>query len=271
MNVDSRGLIGSIVFHITILLLFILFGFKTPLPLPAEKGILINFGDSDLGIGTTEPKYGEEVSEPETQAPAETNENSQTKESYLTQNTEEAPSIKTSDKPKTEEKKEKKTETKPVTTTNKAETKPEEKKEIKPVVDTRAIYKGKKTDSNSNAGEGVKSGTGNQGSLTGSENATDHTLGMGGEGVSADLAGRNVLSLPKPDIDSQKEGKVVVEIRVDRSGKVVRATPGVKGSTTLDSFLLGVAKKYALASKFDNKPDAPFYQTGKITYIFRLK
>ncbi len=270
MNFDSKGFIGSVIFHTALLLLFVFFSFKTPLPLPAEKGILINFGDSDFGAGNVEPKFNEQASKPEPQTSTKNNENIKTEESYLTQETEEAPSIKTSKK--TDTKKIKKVETKKPVTNAKAEVKPEKKTEKKQTVDSRAIYKGKKTNSESNSGEGATTGNSNQGSTTGSENATDHSLGMGGGGgVSANLAGRNVLSLPKPVIDSQKEGRVVVEIRVDRSGKVVNANPGVKGSTTLDSYLLGIAKKYALASKFDAKSDAPSIQTGTITYYFKLK
>ncbi len=269
MNFDSRGLIGSVIFHITLLMMFILFGFRTPLPLPGESGILINFGDSDFGSGDIEPKFNEEVSKPEPQKSEETSQSTQAEEAFLTQETEEAPAVKTATKPKAKE--EKKVDTKIAPTTKKTETKAKEETKIQPTVDSRAMYRGKKTNSTSTQGEGITQGEGNQGSPTGSENATDYSLGMGGAGVRPDLAGRNVLSLPKPDIDSQKEGTVVVEIRVDRSGKVVNATPGVKGSTTLDSYLLGIAKKYALVSKFDSKSDAPAIQVGTITYIFKLK
>lgn len=269
MNFDSRGFIGSAIFHIALLMMFILFGFKTPLPLPGESGILINFGDSDFGSGDIEPKFNEEISKPQPQKSEETSQNTQAEESFLTQETEEAPKVKTATK--TNIKEEKKVVTKNNASVNIKETRTKEETKKQPVVDTRAIYRGKKTSSNSSAGEGITQGEGNQGSTTGSENATDYSLGMGGSGVRSDLAGRNVLSLPKPDIDSQIQGTVVVEIRVDRSGKVVNATPGVKGSTTLDSYLLGIAKKYALASKFDSKSDAPAIQVGTITYVFRLK
>ena len=60
-------------------------------------------------------------------------------------------------------------------------------------------------------------------------------------------------------------------MRVDRTGKVTSAEPGVKGSTTLDKDLLAAAKRAALASRFNNKPDAPIIQEGIITYVFRLR
>ena len=48
-------IIGTIVFHIVVLLMLIFMGFFTPLPLPGEEGILVNFGDSEQGLGDIEP------------------------------------------------------------------------------------------------------------------------------------------------------------------------------------------------------------------------
>lgn len=51
----KRGIIGTTIFHIIVLLMLILLGFFTPLPLPGEEGILINFGTSNDGFGDIEP------------------------------------------------------------------------------------------------------------------------------------------------------------------------------------------------------------------------
>jgi TonB family protein len=85
------------------------------------------------------------------------------------------------------------------------------------------------------------------------------------------LSGRNPESLPKPEYNYQVEGKVVVEITVDKYGNVTKAVAGVKGSTTLNENLLKAAKKAALNAKFDRDPKAPAYQKGTITYYFRLQ
>lgn len=271
MNFDQRGIIGTLTFHTVVLILFIIFGFRTPLPLPAEQGILINFGDSETGSGAEEPRFNEERI-PKPQPPPVQKQSKETKaeESVMTQEHEEAPVMASAKK--TEKKKEEKKEEDPKPVVKKTETKPEEKVEEKPVVDTRAMYRGKKTDSEYKGSEGVNQGEGNQGSPTGSEDATNRSLGLsGGDGPRADLTGRNPVYLPTPEFDAQKEGIVKVEIQVDRSGKVVSAVPGVKGSTTLDSYLLNVAKKAALSSRFDSKPDAQYMQSGTITYIFKLK
>jgi TonB family protein len=60
----KRGLIGTIIFHVIVLILLILFGFITPLPLPGEEGILVNFGDSETGLGDIEPSPAESEAAP---------------------------------------------------------------------------------------------------------------------------------------------------------------------------------------------------------------
>lgn len=51
----KKGIIGTVVFHTIVLLLLLFLGFFTPLPLPGEEGILVNFGISENGLGNREP------------------------------------------------------------------------------------------------------------------------------------------------------------------------------------------------------------------------
>lgn len=51
----KRGIVGTAIFHIIVLLMLIFLGFFTPLPLPGEEGILVNFGASENGFGDFEP------------------------------------------------------------------------------------------------------------------------------------------------------------------------------------------------------------------------
>lgn len=51
----KRGIIGTAIFHIIVLILLFILGFFTPLPLPGEEGILVNFGTSENGFGNVEP------------------------------------------------------------------------------------------------------------------------------------------------------------------------------------------------------------------------
>jgi colicin import membrane protein len=269
MNADRRGIIGTILFHTLILVLFLIFGFTTPLPLPGEQGILINFGDEETGFGNEEPLYSSAKTNTEPEPEQEQADKPEPEQAFLTQEHEEAPALKKTEKP-TEKKTEKKVQ--PVKKETEIKPNKEEKKPEKPATDTRALYSGKKTNTQSTGSEGVNGGTGNQGSPDGSPD-TDYRGPGGGSGDTPGftLNGRNALSLPVPQIDSQVEGKVVVEIKVDRDGNVISAVPGVKGSTTVDSYLLNVSKKAALSSRFDSKADAEPIQKGTIEYTYRLR
>ncbi len=51
----KKGIIGTVIFHVAALLMLLFLGFFTPLPLPGEEGILVNFGNSETGLGDMEP------------------------------------------------------------------------------------------------------------------------------------------------------------------------------------------------------------------------
>ncbi len=121
--------------------------------------------------------------------------------------------------------------------------------------------------------QGVAGGQGNQGVESGTPDAPNYGPGggQGTEGISFDLGGRKAQSLFRPPYDIQKDGIVVVAVTVDRSGRVTEATPGIKGSTTLDETLLKLAKEAALKTTFEKSNDAPIIQKGTITYIFKLQ
>ncbi|MCK3684960.1 cell envelope integrity protein TolA [Maribellus sp. YY47] len=65
----KKGIIGTIVFHVIVLLLMIFLGFFTPLPLPGEEGILVNFGNSENGLGDREPAPARQKEPTPTPAP----------------------------------------------------------------------------------------------------------------------------------------------------------------------------------------------------------
>lgn len=90
--------------------------------------------------------------------------------------------------------------------------------------------------------------------------------------ANAHLQGRTVIgSLPRPDYSSQKEGTVVVRIKVDQYGNVTEAVPGIEGTTVTDKTLWNAARKAAMGAHFSQSAEAPVIQTGTITYIFKLQ
>jgi colicin import membrane protein len=279
-----KGLTGTLLIHGLLVLVLVLFGFMYT-PTPKEEGLLINFGTEEQGSGIIEPTVN--LTQPEQaqseSAPSVAAEKEQ--EEILTQKFEEAPAVKT---PKTTTPKVEKTpEQIEAERIRQAELerqrqadlerqrKEEEQRKIQDINNRvkNAFASGKNTLENTATGEGETAGEGNQGKPQGAADATLHADGggTGTEGISYDIAGRSPQYLPKPEYNSQKEGKVVVEITVDRNGNVTQAVPGVKGSNTLDEYLLSVAKKAAEAAKFDKKPEAPAFQKGTITYYFILE
>jgi TonB family protein len=89
--------------------------------------------------------------------------------------------------------------------------------------------------------------------------------GNGGYGFS--LAGRAVISPPPLSKDTKEEGKVVVEITVDKNGKVIRADPNGRGTTTSSPMLKAKARQAALATTFNVSGEFE-EQKGTITIIF---
>jgi len=89
---------------------------------------------------------------------------------------------------------------------------------------------------------------------------------------SARVTGRSLMgTLPEPEYNVNKSGKVVVKITVDQYGSVISAIPGHTGTTVQDNTLWNAAKQAALKAKFNISSTAPAVQEGTITYIFKLK
>ncbi len=269
MSSRGKGILSTALVHILAVLLLMIFGFTTPLPLPAEQGILINFGNSDDGMGAMEPKLEQEVSTPQSSIASKPQE-----ESPLTQDTEEAPSlpVKKKDETKKVESTKKTTTKQTETTTNKntSETQTEKPREA----NKKALFPGQKTDGSS-TGEGETGKAGNQGSEEGSVDSQNRIGSTGGGGDAefgiAKLSGRKVLDLPRPEYPSQKSGTVVVEVTVDRQGNVIKATAITRGSTIIDTDFFKAAEKAAMKAKFDIKENSQANQIGTITYKFRLQ
>jgi outer membrane biosynthesis protein TonB len=307
--VKKNGLLGTILIHSILFSLLILVGFSSPPPPDTEEGILVNFGTDETGTGLIEPSPPAGLKEATTPAAHEATSppvipktTVKTKdEALLTQNTEEAPSVKKVEpalkKPDSEaekrklEKREADKKIKEQLEADKLRIREEENEKKKIAAEqqresdimnkTKNALANSKNTGTSSTSEGVAGGAGNQGDPRGSIDSKVRGVGGGlgdsgngnggGKGISYDLKGRGFQSLPSPKYDVQEGGRVVVEVSVDPDGKVVQANPGAKGTTTLDENLLKVAKVAALAARFEVKKDAPPIQKGTITYNFILK
>lgn len=92
-----------------------------------------------------------------------------------------------------------------------------------------------------------------------------------GEATGAYLKDRILIGKPEVILNSSEEGKIVVEILVDENGKVVRAIPGQRGSTTTNAILFEKAMRAALTAKFNPSIDGIKEQRGTYTFIFNLE
>ncbi|MBN2744828.1 MAG: TonB family protein [Marinilabiliaceae bacterium] len=296
MQPDYRkyGAIGTILFHAVILLLLIVWGL-TSIP-QEEEGLLVNFGDSPAGQGLEEPQQSEPQTAPEPieevtpppPARATPPTSPTVKESVNTQDFEEAAALREEKKKKAEKERQEKerlkqeaieaqrikdAEAKKIAEAKEAERKKQaelarQAAEAKNRVNNAFAGKG----TGSSTSEGVTSGSGNQGSLTGDPNSQNRTgTGSGSKGSGFSLAGRSLVgTLPKPSYTIQEEGIVVIEISVDRNGVVTNATPILRGTTTQNSTLWRVATEAARKAKFNADPNAATVQKGTITYHFVL-
>ena len=105
------------------------------------------------------------------------------------------------------------------------------------------------------------------------ESASGKGPGLAPEGsdqLDRGLQGRGLVgALPKPRYTGNAEGKVVVRVTVDRTGRVTAATYEPKGSTISNDDLIREATQAALKARFTESES--YIQGGTITYIFTLK
>ena len=276
----------ALAFHGLVLLLLWLVVIRTPIPPFPEggsPGLEVNFGLSDEGMGSVQPEESAEdqvAADPEPServSPRSSVSNQTTAAKVLTQETNEATAEVVSGKGKTNNE------------SPRQEAAPETKAtEPEPPRKAVALYKGKKQSGSTSGGQEGETGKpgdqgradgdrsaryhGNGGSGDGGESGNGSGSGTGdGNGVRFSLSNRRKVSLPIPKANFQDQGKVVVRIVVDPSGRVIDAKPGVKGSNTSNPELLEIARKAALQARFNASDDAAEEQVGTITYNFILR
>lgn len=81
------------------------------------------------------------------------------------------------------------------------------------------------------------------------------------------LSDRYHLQLPIPVYLAQGGGKVIVDIYVNRNGRVIIASPRQSASIT-DPMIYHYARVAALNTVFNSDPSAPEQQSGSIHYTF---
>jgi hypothetical protein len=282
----SLGVTSLLFLLLFLLLFFAKFTNEIQLPLLEEGGggggeVAVNFGDSDVGMGDNYQSM-EKVTAAAKPVVAE---KADEKEIIVSEN-DDAPAIikvkKPTEKPKkvVVEKVVIKTPPKPSKSTSDA---------LSNLLngssksgdgdDKEAGNKGKsngdKNASGYNGGGGSGTGTGGgngsgTGIGTGSGYGSGSGSGTGNGNGNYQLGNRKALSKPQPSYTCDEQGTVVVQISVDKSGRVTSANPGVRGTTNSAKCLLDQAKIAAMSTKWQSSEDAPEKQVGKIVYSFKL-
>lgn len=247
MSNKVKSGIGTAVIMALIAVVLLSFGYDPPDPPIPEEGVEVNIGDSDFGLG--------ESVEPSSEASSYTPPAAQNQ--VATQNTESSVSMPSTPNQGT-------------VTNPEAEEQPQvENKE--PEINRNALFTGRRNRNNQggSGSEGNTSGSGNQGNPNGTPNSSNYN-GNGGNGSSYKLTGRSAVSLPKPDYNSNQQGKIVIDIWVNQQGYVTRVEGPAQGSTISNSTMVEQAKKAARKARFNADTKALEEQKGSITYIFTI-
>ncbi|GLU43777.1 energy transducer TonB [Allomuricauda sp. NBRC 101325] len=269
------------------LLLLLFYIGLTYLDPPIENGIAVNFGTMDFGSGEVQPKEKVRSEPREVPTPAEPQE--QVEEPVQPKETvvEEAPveKVLTSDDTETIKlRQQQEAKRKAEEEANKAKAEAEriakEKREAEERKRQEEEAKKKsidaliggigQSDGTTTGSEGDDDRAGDKGQPDGDPYATSYYgspgTGTGGYG----LSGRTLANKGKVQQECNEEGRVVVRITVDRSGKVIQAEPGVKGTTNNAPCLLDPAKKTAMLHQWRPDSNAPAQQIGFVVVNFKL-
>jgi colicin import membrane protein len=271
---------------LSVVLLLLFYIGLTYLDPPIENGIAVNFGTMDFGSGEVQPKekvrsqpkkevtkpveqVKEQVQPKETAAedPVEkvlTSENEETirinQQKEAKRKADEAAKKARADAERVEQEKK-----------QAEEQKRQEQESKKKSLDALIGGIGK-SDGETTGSEGDDNKAGDKGKPEGDPYATSYygTPGSGSGTGGYGLNGRSLVSKGKVQQECNEDGRVVVRIVVDKNGRVIKATPGVKGTTNNAPCLLEPARKTAFLHKWNLDSNAPSQQIGFVVVNFKL-
>lgn len=283
-QIERRAALGTGLLFIGLFAAFLFLSLSSTVPEPQKKGVQVMLGKNRTGMtqqlkeiqeSTDKKAKAEKLKTPEAEKAAKTQESKPSakkaakapNKSSVTQDQQPAPQMKETKKDEKNPEKEKQPEEK---SSEKGKGKAEKnttKKERKPK--EKAMF----TPGDNSKGE--KDKPGKQGKKRGDKEVDDPNrkgkAKQDEQGISFSLEGRTITKYPTVKDQSQKYGRVVVEITVNQQGEVIKAEPGQQGSTVTDSRLKRLAKKAALQTEFNANPKGPSRQIGKMTINFKLK
>ena len=280
---QNSAKITTLIIVILVLLMFVV-GHDYVDP-PEEYGVAVNFGTTDFGSGTVQPKApiksepNEKVTEPvieesqpETTEAEETTpvEETSKTEDVITAESAESIAIKKQKAAEAKAVSEAKAEAKRVEAAKKAAAEKKRKEEAEKKKALDALIGGvTKSEGTETGGEGPDNKGGDKGQLDGDPYAPyNGNPGSGAGGMGYGLNGRGKPSFKVYDGCENEYGLIVVDIVVNQSGNVIEATPGARGSSNATTCLKEVARKIAKSYKWPADANAPTRQFGKVSINF---
>lgn len=271
-----RSLLISVGLHLLVIILAILPFLKYPDPPPGQEGVLISFGEPDQGMGDDRPDVQQETpdvkpSQPESEKAAEaparttpekiiTSDDSDTRLKRQQQEAENRQRVQQQQATAEEAARKRAAEE---AARKAAEEQARKKAEYDQTKKQYGDFFGGK-------GKGETGKPGNQGDPKGDPDASKlEGLSKGSGVIGEGLSNRGVRKAPDITDKSQKTGKVVVYVCVDRKGTVTRADYTQRGSTTSDATLVELARRNARSYLFTESDLDE--QCGTITYDFKVQ
>ena len=226
-------------------------------------GMVVNYGTSVTGMGTDYTSMEEPSTAPDANGkkPDEITPDVTTKstssefsdKNITTQDNEEAVNVNT---------KETKSNANPSNTQNNKD------KDWKP--DPKALFPANKKSNTTGGGDGTGSTPGNQGDPDGDPLAPFY--GDGGSGFgNKPLPLSHFKNFVKPEDDGQETGTIMVKIEVNKSGRIVRATAGAKGTTFKNNALEDKCERAMMNASLNAITKGPEIRIFYVPFRFLVK
>jgi TonB family protein len=221
----KHGILATLFFHVVAIVLLFLLGFTTALPLPEEEGILLDFGGA--GSGTTNPG----PSSPGTSnAQHNTSSHSTPLTGNLTQDSEEAPALTSSNN----------------ATSNEVSEPQLTEEEIRQQEQANRLNGMMQFGNNSSNSDAAGDGSGNPG-FGGDGSSPGQGNGPGGLG--GGVNGRKLTNYVIPENKDNLFGEVKLKITVDESGNVREVFVESSTCTECNRYAIAAVRQWKYESK----------------------
>lgn len=264
---NIKAIAWTVAIHVALLILFITFSYTLPPPAPMENfSMEVNLGTGTEGYGDDQPELPDDPAAPDvsTAAFADAGDDAADTKEIVTTNQADAPEVLS--KPKSADKKpvsnkEKSNKKQPINTQAANQNAQKPTREKPKYTYPGETGKGGNSASNNRAGgnEGIGSGSGDMGVPSGTPGAQNYV------GTSFRLGNRKMVARPDPNATFNEGGQVVINVTVNREGKIVSYRIKSAASTALRK----IAEQKLAAVRFNAAPNAPVEQFGDITFMFK--